>query len=815
MESVVIILLIVIIIIIISTKNELFKRITALELNIHHLKRQLEKVTAPSPVATPVQVSVKIPEPIKEEPIKKAEADYWESGFKVVEETEKVETLVVAETVNELEPASTKEQMEEIPTVAAIQQPIIPETTRTTKAFFPPEEKSGFFERNPDLEKFIGENLISKVGIAILVLAIAYFVKFAIDNNWIGAIGRVGIGLLCGAILIVAAHRLQQTYKAFSSVLIGGGLAVFYFTITLAYQEFHLFNQTAAFIVLVFITAFAVLLSLLYDREEVAIIALVGGFASPFMASNGSGNYQTLFIYLLILNSALLAIAFKKGWRLLNLLAFIFTTILYHSWLFFSSEAKTTSTYRGGLVFASIFYLLFFAINLLHNIKENKKFIASDFGIILVNTAIYFGIGLYLIDKMDASTYRGLFCIVLAIINLVVTYSLFKSKKIDTNILYLLIGITLTFISLTAPIQLHGHYITLFWASETVLLYWLYLKSQISIVHRTSLIIWGAMLISLWMDWQNIYDNTEIAITILFNKGFIAGIYCSIATLLLYSLSKSELAGEENLTFGYSQIKQKMLLVGIILLFITGFLEIRYQFEHFYPNEGIALLYSIAYMNVFILLITSNTLLSKEAEALNKNKPYLFAASIILYLITLFNTSQTEIILLQEHKHLLQFSIHWVTAIIIGVFLYRLINLLRSDDTISEANQNTFTWIICGLIVCYFSVEIDLLANLLFYSKSNTIETISDVYIKTILPILWGICSFAFMWFGMNFKYKMLRIISLSLFLITLLKLFIFDLSNIPIAGKIAAFFCLGVLLLVVSFMYQRLKKIIIEDEKK
>jgi hypothetical protein len=42
-----------------------------------------------------------------------------------------------------------------------------------------------------------------------------------------------------------------------------------------------------------------------------------------------------------------------------------------------------------------------------------------------------------------------------------------------------------------------------------------------------------------------------------------------------------------------------------------------------------------------------------------------------------------------------------------------------------------------------------------------------------------------------------------------------FDIRNIPVAGKIAAFFSLGVLLLVVSFMYQRLKKIIIEDEKR
>jgi uncharacterized membrane protein len=55
----------------------------------------------------------------------------------------------------------------------------------------------------------------------------------------------------------------------------------------------------------------------------------------------------------------------------------------------------------------------------------------------------------------------------------------------------------------------------------------------------------------------------------------------------------------------------------------------------------------------------------------------------------------------------------------------------------------------------------------------------------------------------------------LSLFSITLVKLFLFDIKNIPIAGKIAAFFCLGVLLLVVSFMYQRLKKILIDDAQK
>ncbi len=134
------------------------------------------------------------------------------------------------------------------------------------------EPELSFFERYPDLEKFIGENLVNKIGIAILVLAIGFFVKYAIDNNWVGPVGRVGIGIVCGGILVVFAHRMRNNYKAFSSVLGGGGLAIFYFTITLAFQQFHLFSQIAALIILIGITVFAVTLSLLYDKQELAVI---------------------------------------------------------------------------------------------------------------------------------------------------------------------------------------------------------------------------------------------------------------------------------------------------------------------------------------------------------------------------------------------------------------------------------------------------------------------------------------------------------------------------------------------------------------
>jgi uncharacterized membrane protein len=157
---------------------------------------------------------------------------------------------------------------------------------------------------------------------------------------------------------------------------------------------------------------------------------------------------------------------------------------------------------------------------------------------------------------------------------------------------------------------------------------------------------------------------------------------------------------------------------------------------------------------------------------------------------------------------------HWITAILIAVVLYRVIQLLLKNLSTDNVTFNFITWIFCTITVIFLSIELHLLANHIFYGTDNSLQNIQRVYIKTGLPILWGVCSFAFMWLGMHVKYRTLRVISLSLFTLTLLKLFIFDIRNIPAGGKIAAFFCLGVLLLVVSFMYQRLKKIIIDEEK-
>ena len=99
----------------------------------------------------------------------------------------------------------------------------------------PAPPRPSFLERNPDLEKFIGENLISKIGIAILVIGIGLALRYAIGRNMISETGRTLIGLGAGALLLFIAHRLRDKFRAFSSVLVGGGLVVLYFSIAIAF----------------------------------------------------------------------------------------------------------------------------------------------------------------------------------------------------------------------------------------------------------------------------------------------------------------------------------------------------------------------------------------------------------------------------------------------------------------------------------------------------------------------------------------------------------------------------------------------------
>ena len=60
------------------------------------------------------------------------------------------------------------------------------------------------------LENRIGSQLFSRIGIIALLIGATWFLKLAMDNHWIGPLGRVLAGLIAGTGLVVWSERFRR-----------------------------------------------------------------------------------------------------------------------------------------------------------------------------------------------------------------------------------------------------------------------------------------------------------------------------------------------------------------------------------------------------------------------------------------------------------------------------------------------------------------------------------------------------------------------------------------------------------------------------
>ncbi len=668
-------------------------------------------------------------------------------------------------------------------------------------------------KQNRDIEKFIGENVANKIGIAVLVLGISFFVKYAIDKNWINEAGRVIIGLVSGSILIGLAHYFRNSYRSFSSVLVGGGLTVFYFSIAFAFHQYHLIGQTAAFVIMVIITVFAVGLSLFYKRQELAILATIGGFITPFLVSTGQNNYVALFTYLCILNSGLMVLAWFKRWPAINTIALFFTTIIFGGWLIGESfSGGTDLPYKHALLFATLFYLLFVVMNIINTLRLKEKFTGFDFMILLSTNFLYYGAGMTALDYWNGGVYQGLFTGLSGVFNLALVTLFYKKKSADRNFIFLLIGLSVTFISLVAPVEFEGNHIVLFWAAESVVLLWLYQRSSIGLLKFASGLVLLLMLFSLLLNWSNIYFSGTTLLPVLLNKGFVTTVVAAAALFSYYKLMKKETAALYYEQFPAATIRKIALIAAVLVAYLAGVLEIYYQFTTHYTEAPVSRIYLQLYSFLFAVLLLF--LFRKDNYHLWM-RFLLTGFCFAFYLFSLPALFDVSIFLFETNKGFL-FLAHWAGVVVLLWLLYTVITGIF-NDTGNKWNEYkpTFTWAAAASIIILLSAEMYHIVLWTNYQDAADWSWYENLYYKAMLSILWGVCSFVMMWLGMKKNFRPLRIISLSLFTGTLLKLFFYDIINIPPGGKIAAFILLGVLLLVISFMYQRLKKIIIDNRGK
>jgi len=455
-------------------------------------------------------------------------------------------------------------------------------------------------------------------------------------------------------------------------------------------------------------------------------------------------------------------------------------------------------------------------MNIINNLKENEKFTAFDFILLVINSFLYYAAGMYLIGEF-AEDYRGIFTVSIALLNFVFAFPLYKRSQIDRSLVFLLIGLVLTFVSLAAPVQLDGNYITMFWAIESVLLLWLSQKSGIRLLKIASFLIILLMIVSLIMDWEQIYispDYDAQPLAIILNRGFITSIVSIVALVFNMNLLKRDDDIQFMKKLPADVFSTIVTIFVIISLYVALVLEIGYQVDQYfdYYQLTVVALSFFTYLYILVILIWAGV----------KNVKYVFEGITILALLSLFiyafgvGLEYKNVIYNNLYEEINNnFSlIHFLTALIALSIAFFTWDNIRKISKNNKVFVNIVLWTNIILSVVILSNELDYIVLLVNQPDMEQVYSLVRAVHRIGWPIMWGVFAFVLMIIGMKKNMKMLRIISISLFFFTLLKLFAVDVWDMSEGGRIAAFISLGILLLVISFLYQKLRKLIFEEEE-
>ena len=222
----------------------------------------------------------------------------------------------------------------------------VPQPPPPTPKLF--EEPPAPQPKKPALETKVGLTVVNRIGVITLVLGVAFFFKWAVDNNWIGPAGRVILGVTAGfAALAIADFLWRKGQQIFAQGVTGAGIAIFYLSVYAAFAFYHLIPQGLAFVCMFATTAMAVVLALRYGAQAIAALGFFGGYITPLLLSTGEDHPWFLFSYVLLLSGAAVALTRRRNWRTLEILSFVATAILYGGWLadkFPKSHARLVAT---------------------------------------------------------------------------------------------------------------------------------------------------------------------------------------------------------------------------------------------------------------------------------------------------------------------------------------------------------------------------------------------------------------------------------------------------------------------------------------
>jgi uncharacterized membrane protein len=402
------------------------------------------------------------------------------------------------------------------PIIAPVPAEHVPPAYTTVPNFAVTDQ--GRVEDTRSLESRIGSQWFNRVGILAMLIGVAWFLKMAFDNHWIGPLGRVLIGLAGGAALIAWSERFHKRgFGAFSYSLKAIGSGTLYLSLWAAFSVYALIPASAAFVAMIVVTGFNGFMAWTQDSELLALYAIAGGLGTPLLVSTGGNHELTLFTYLLMLDIAVLVLVALRPWSRLLFAAFAGTCLFVFAWWmeFYSyDQAERTA------LFLLCFFLIFaFAPRLVRLQSDGTPSTWDQLAVTvlpLANAALGF-VAFYFLLEPQTSEWAGPWLAVAfaAFYLLILRLPARGALQGGTSLLSALhLAAAVVFLTLAIPLKTHGRWLTIGWLVEGAALIWVSNRIRSLLLRTLALICLCLGIVAL------LTVNPDASTTPIFNQRF-------------------------------------------------------------------------------------------------------------------------------------------------------------------------------------------------------------------------------------------------------------------------------------------------------
>ena len=650
-----------------------------------------------------------------------------------------------------------------------------------------------------DMERILGRNWFAILGAITLTLGVGFFLKLAFENEWVGPVGQIVLGVAFGIILLGVGEYTQRSYSRWAQAVTGAALGVLYLSIYAAFGFYRFIDPVPALLFLAIVVLLSGLLALRYESLVIALLSVAGAFVTPVLLASEIDPSQAFLLlgYILVVDAGILGLATFRNWRWVTLVGLVGSYGLVGMWFVQLPPIEDLLLAQAGLL--GMFLMFVGATTLFHVLwgREPKQ---VDLTLMILNAMAFFLFTFLLLFEAYEAWF-GLIALGLATFYALIGYGAVRRAGTPPQVALFSAAISVVFLTIAAPLQTTGAWLTVAWAAEGaafvsvgfVVNDWrfravglgvlaaaafklLTLDAYISLEDfriilnerfLTFAVSIAAVYVTAYQYWRN-RDRLEIweqnfTMVLVGSAHLLSICVLSLEVISAFEVQMSEVDGTRE---AWAANGQLLVLTAVWAVYATGLLVMGMVWRSLYLRWG--------GLGLLILAVAKFMLIDTiEFQVISSEYQIVFNGYFWCSMLVILAVSFSALLFWKGRDFLDPREWVWLPLLLAAA------NVLM-------------VWILSVEALRFFDIRAEVHG-----SDPESAKQLS-------LTILWAVYGVGVISVGIIRQYSVARLAGIGLLAMSVLKLFAYDVFLLEQEYRVVAFITLGALLLGIGFAYQR-----------